>query len=288
MPWHQRNARNTRSGAIFSPFKIALDNAIQVPSRFNVWDALIHENTERITKEDRGELYDEEEEADLEDEDPMDLEDEDYVEEPETTDADKALPKTCNVSGKWDALPNKVRKRKERWKNVRESAPHDQSLPRIKGITAKQRAESTPLATNLQMNKLPVAAPEWTGTHPIPFKDFFHDLSELLGPTFDMMLVDWDGYMPIPILDAEGRVILSLSGQPRGKGWKNGMVGAATSTIRHASQHCMFPDASKGHQHGKFRALAVGVSFGGGQMVCRTHSSQEAQLIRSPATWEPM
>ncbi|RDB15290.1 hypothetical protein Hypma_004690 [Hypsizygus marmoreus] len=95
MPWHQRNARNTRSGAIFSPFEIALDNAIQAPSGFNVWDALIRENTERIAKEDRGELYNEEEEADLEDEDPVDLEDEDYIEEPETTDADEALPKTC-------------------------------------------------------------------------------------------------------------------------------------------------------------------------------------------------
>ncbi|RDB24456.1 hypothetical protein Hypma_008438 [Hypsizygus marmoreus] len=105
----------------------------------------------------------------------------------------------------------------------------------------------------------------WIGKRPAPLANFSYELAELTGPIFGMKLVNWDGYTPTPLLDAEGRVICNLAGQPKGDEWKREVVDSCASTIKHASRHCDFKPPVKEARRGRFAAAAIGISFGGGQ-----------------------
>ena len=46
------------------------------------------------------------------------------------------------------------------------------------------------------------------------------------------------------------------------------MNGKVTQAIEEARSECNFPKKAKKHRRGNFPALAVGISYGGGQRVC--------------------
>ncbi|KZP28375.1 hypothetical protein FIBSPDRAFT_729233 [Athelia psychrophila] len=69
---------------------------------------------------------------------------------------------------------------------------------------------------------------------------------------------------PIPILDEIGRVFAVCVGRPNDAGWSNVSRDAAAD-IAAARGACKFPSGCRKHRRGDFPALAVGVSYGGGQ-----------------------
>jgi hypothetical protein len=68
------------------------------------------------------------------------------------------------------------------------------------------------------------------------------------------------------IVDKMGKVIGVLCGFPDDDSWEATHRGAADA-IRAARDVACFSDECKKHRRGNFPALAVGVSFGGGQKV---------------------
>ncbi|TFK70210.1 hypothetical protein BDN72DRAFT_766924, partial [Pluteus cervinus] len=76
---------------------------------------------------------------------------------------------------------------------------------------------------------------------------------------------------PHSILDSEGRIIGALVGRPSHPGWEDAKRDAcdALRHIRLESEAggCFGPD-DLDHRRGRFLALPVGISYGGGQMVC--------------------
>jgi hypothetical protein len=60
-------------------------------------------------------------------------------------------------------------------------------------------------------------------------------------------------------------VIGSLAGRPRER-W-DGVFRGTAGEIRAARDECMFTTKQKDHRRGQFPALAVGISYGGGQKV---------------------
>lgn len=73
---------------------------------------------------------------------------------------------------------------------------------------------------------------------------------------------------PWPIPDNSQRVIGACIPYPKGGDWANTNV-KASGAIEAARGKCIFPakTTSEEHRRGPFPALAVGVSYGGGQTV---------------------
>jgi hypothetical protein len=63
-----------------------------------------------------------------------------------------------------------------------------------------------------------------------------------------------------------------LAGRPRGDDWDI-VVGEAGEQIREARGQCQFTEKQAHHRRGDFPALAVGISYGGGQTVSASHLS---------------
>lgn len=120
-------------------------------------------------------------------------------------------------------------------------------------------------------------------------------LHELLGMGFELKA--WDGrYVgplpcpapvhidcpalrtPTPLLDSLGNIFGVCSGQPKDTSWASVCEGAAAA-IKKARGKCDFPDGSINHRRGRFPAMAVGVSFGGGQQVRRWRSPLRLCLL---------
>ncbi|TFK64366.1 hypothetical protein BDN72DRAFT_774653, partial [Pluteus cervinus] len=75
---------------------------------------------------------------------------------------------------------------------------------------------------------------------------------------------------PHAILDANGRIVGALAGRPRNSGWDD-VLGNACEVLRNIRlvgdvANCFGPNDID-HRRGRFLAVPVGVSFGGGQKV---------------------
>lgn len=79
---------------------------------------------------------------------------------------------------------------------------------------------------------------------------------------------------PHAIIDAGERVVSALAGQPNDPQWAN-VSDSAADDVREAGDACVFSDEQLEHRRGEFPALAVGVSFGGGQKVGRAYRLQQ-------------
>lgn len=71
---------------------------------------------------------------------------------------------------------------------------------------------------------------------------------------------------PVAIVDTSGRVIAVLAGRPVGCLTWDESVRKVEEAIATAGSNFEFPATQD--RRGKFRTFAVGVSYGGGQMVC--------------------
>lgn len=69
-----------------------------------------------------------------------------------------------------------------------------------------------------------------------------------------------------PIVDADNRIIGILGGMPRDTNWDAVQLDAARA-IDAARDKLHFEDKDLHHRRGKFAALGVGISHGGGQKV---------------------
>lgn len=73
------------------------------------------------------------------------------------------------------------------------------------------------------------------------------------------------------MLDKEKRIIVSLAGRPRdnpaskSKSWQDVVRGADSVITMQREEADIRPHR---HRRGNFVALACGISYGGGQMVC--------------------
>lgn len=115
-------------------------------------------------------------------------------------------------------------------------------------------------------------------------------LEELVGEgsRFGFDLERWDGrcvpYIPfthpcnadlnpplarksIPILDSLCRVLSVCSGQPRDPDWQTAVNERGSTKLATARRQCEFADDALHHRCGNFAAMAIGVSYGGGQQV---------------------
>jgi hypothetical protein len=71
---------------------------------------------------------------------------------------------------------------------------------------------------------------------------------------------------PRPIVDGQDRIIAALAGQPNDPQW-DGVSDGAAKDIHNVGEACSFTAKQEKHRRGSFPALAVGVSFGGGQQI---------------------
>lgn len=143
--------------------------------------------------------------------------------------------------------------------------------------------------TSLDSNTLPVASGGWIGKRVKTERAEPWTVKELLNHGFKVH--EWDGryvlhgqsYMPKLIytrtphvlLDIKGRVIASLAGRPNDPSWDSAIKQAEAAMVGQRQQGEKGGTFSGGssHRRGCFTALACGVSFGGGQVVCSlTHS----------------
>ncbi|KZP13563.1 hypothetical protein FIBSPDRAFT_753265 [Athelia psychrophila] len=115
---------------------------------------------------------------------------------------------------------------------------------------------------------MPHTAPGYQGRSTKGAVKRVYALEELVGEgsKFGFDLKRWDGISPIPLLDDVARIIGVCSGRPRATDWGN-VTRSASSAIAAARAQLNFPDGSTDHRRGQFPAMAIGVSYGGGQQV---------------------
>lgn len=72
---------------------------------------------------------------------------------------------------------------------------------------------------------------------------------------------------PIPILDNLYRVLSVCSGQPHEPDWQTAINECGSTKLAAARRQCEFADDALHHCPGDFAAMAIGVSYGGGQQA---------------------
>jgi hypothetical protein len=68
----------------------------------------------------------------------------------------------------------------------------------------------------------------------------------------------------VPIIDSDGRIIALLAGRPDDVGWIS-LQNRAAQILEEQRDRCHFPKEAQKNRRGRFPALPVGISFGGGQ-----------------------
>ncbi|KAJ7814508.1 hypothetical protein B0H14DRAFT_3477020 [Mycena olivaceomarginata] len=102
-------------------------------------------------------------------------------------------------------------------------------------------------------------------------------LPELIGLGF--RLLSWDGITSIPILDAHGRIITVLAGQPSDPAYAKSATRVFELLEKERINTC-FASAMAKHRRGGFVALNVGLSYCKGQTVpCRLNNGEHAALL---------
>ncbi|KAL6309253.1 hypothetical protein BKA93DRAFT_821580 [Sparassis latifolia] len=106
--------------------------------------------------------------------------------------------------------------------------------------------------------------------------------------TLESLLADGFRLQKTPhvLLDQEEHIVAVLAGRPDDAGW-DGVIDDATRLIADIGKACIFTDEQMYHRRGKFPALAMGVSYGGGQTApgnllhSKTNGMQLHHLLHS-------
>lgn len=151
--------------------------------------------------------------------------------------------------------------------------------------------------TGFKTSSMPHTAPGYQGRNAKGAVKKVYSLEELVGEgsKFGFDLKRWDGMCvapafrrlnradlayarsPIPLLDDVARIIGVCSGRPKAADWGD-VNRSASSAIAAARALCNFPDGCTDHRRGDFPAMAIGVSYGGGQQVGRPLNPRIATL----------
>ncbi|KAJ7166568.1 hypothetical protein C8R43DRAFT_877950 [Mycena crocata] len=122
------------------------------------------------------------------------------------------------------------------------------------------------IQTNLATESLPTAHGAYAaknGQAPTGRKKA-RTLPELL--QLGMRLIQWNGYDPRPLVDAQGRVFAVLAGQPRDPTYAAAAQRVYALLCREGAA-AAFPTNMYKHRRGFFAAINVGLSYGKGQTV---------------------
>ncbi|KAJ7818941.1 hypothetical protein B0H13DRAFT_1921973 [Mycena leptocephala] len=123
-----------------------------------------------------------------------------------------------------------------------------------------------PLATGLTASTLPAASGTYAAKNADAGERYGskvrRSLANLLGLGFER--VKWDGFTPRPIVDAHGRIVAVLAGQPRDRSYAEATQ-RAFQAICNAGAQARFPAAMRNHRRGLFAAMNIGLCYGEGQ-----------------------
>ncbi|SJL18888.1 uncharacterized protein ARMOST_22490 [Armillaria ostoyae] len=153
------------------------------------------------------------------------------------------------------------RKRKCELANAHKSAFNYEVLPRVR---LKHTHASDPIKTDFETQSAPHALTAYVGICEESWKQH-HTLDELVGPKFGFTHCQWLGRKVVPVTDKEGRVIAIMAGHPDDPNWDSVHMEAA-ERLNILGKQCTFTKDQKMHCRGRFGALSIGISFGGGQM----------------------
>ncbi|KAJ7077508.1 hypothetical protein B0H15DRAFT_743670, partial [Mycena belliarum] len=136
--------------------------------------------------------------------------------------------------------------------------------------------------TTLDASALPSTYGSYSAKAEDPRSKYGHKkrrtLPELIALGF--RLVPWDGVEARPIVDAHGRIIAVLAGQPRDPKYSEA-VSAAFRSMLLARQEWRFPASMSQHRRGPFPAINVGLSYSKGQRIpLQLNGGEHAVLIR--------
>ncbi|KAJ8494860.1 hypothetical protein ONZ45_g13097 [Pleurotus djamor] len=155
--------------------------------------------------------------------------------------------------------------KEKRRKRRLEAQPFDRREPKV---ISKLRCSEADVyvAEDSAFSKSKYSLPGYTGVR--------HQSGELSSPdaSFDDLIaqgytyIPWDGMTGITIVDSEGRGIVYGASPKDTSGWKTVHVDCAEA-IDQARNQCSFRAQDKSHRRGDFPALAYGISFGQGQTV---------------------
>ncbi|KAF8194926.1 hypothetical protein BJ912DRAFT_923826 [Pholiota molesta] len=281
-PW-RRIGRSTRSGRTFSPY-LNPGEPLQAPASFSTFnhirwlDATPVSDSEDSDEEDDGLLEDMHDverpcrhtsnfHASDSDEDSFDEED----------DVTRPPPSTLR------SPPGKNRKSMLKQRKLRSDkraqATQDARLS-AKACTKKHRARAakitlkTPLHLQKTLADLPTA-PCWTAHREKEQRRTIYSLADLTN-RMGMQLVEWNGRDCRPLIDGNGTIFGVLAGTPRDALAWDAVHVAAAKAIDAARQKIRVPDKFRHHRRGKFPALPIGISHGGGQLrpsVLQNHAN---------------
>ncbi|KAH9923230.1 uncharacterized protein B0H18DRAFT_955931 [Fomitopsis serialis] len=165
------------------------------------------------------------------------------------------------------------------------SAAQRPRLPLLK----KHIIAAHPIETPLTSQNLPHTNGAYTGGREGRAARHHFRLEDLVGAgsPFGFELVPWDGRPSTvrPITDGVGRVIAVLCGAPNDPEWPDVHAGAAAA-VAAARERLSLTAKDRAHRRGDFAALAMGISYGGGQK--HTHIKRMAAFGSSVfRTWAP-
>ncbi|KAK0442271.1 uncharacterized protein EV420DRAFT_1485394 [Desarmillaria tabescens] len=143
----------------------------------------------------------------------------------------------------------------------------------------KHTHATDPIAMEFDTDSAPHASTAYVGLREESWKRE-HTLDELLSPEYSFRHCPWIGQYihhrslrsinsfppstPTPIIDREGRIIAALAGQPDDPKW-NEVHEEAIQSLESLRKQCKFSEDQRKHRRGKFGALSIGISYGGGQ-----------------------
>ncbi|KAJ7818846.1 hypothetical protein B0H14DRAFT_2372927 [Mycena olivaceomarginata] len=125
---------------------------------------------------------------------------------------------------------------------------------------------AVPLATGLTTSTLPAASGAYAAKAEDKGERYGSKVKCSLANVqgLGLQLVKWDGFTPRPLIDANGRIIAVLAGQPHTDAYRLA-VERAFQTISDAAVEARFPASMRRHRRGLFAAMNVGLSYGKGQ-----------------------
>ncbi|KAG6848471.1 hypothetical protein H0H93_016713 [Arthromyces matolae] len=183
---------------------------------------------------------------------------------------DPPHPKQTTLPDGKRKSPSKKRKDKQKGRERRKRQRVDEAQTTV-GATirstarAKYIAQSTPIETSVQSEKLEVSSTGYVGLkHHAPRRIFF--FQEITGPGMNLRLIKCRDHRPRPFVDHSGRVIALWAGFPSDSSWNKDMARMAT-LLDDLRRRGTFSNKQKNHSRGTYTLTGVGYAHGGGRTV---------------------
>ncbi|PPQ82213.1 hypothetical protein CVT26_009203 [Gymnopilus dilepis] len=134
-------------------------------------------------------------------------------------------------------------------------------------LSQKQIRSARAVKTTFSSLKMPISSGGYIGQRSTKKTKATFDLDHFIGPNskLNFTLRKWAGKSPSPLIDNEDRVIGVCAGIPKNaKDW-DALQRHAASLLENARGKLKFDQKDKDNRRGKFSAINIGISHGGGQ-----------------------